>query len=101
MSADQKFFDMFMVVLAALVGISVIIYIISDRISDETQMAFIAATPEYQDSIRARIAPVGNIRMPGDAAAAAAEAAVTAIPEPASAACLALLFAGAALRRRR
>ena len=78
--ADRKFFDLFMVVLAALVGISVLIWVISDRISDGTQKQYIAATAEVQEEIAERIAPVGSVRLPGEAAAA--EAAVQAVPEP-------------------
>lgn len=78
--ADRKFFDLFMVVLAALVGISVLIWVISDRISDGTQKQYLAETPEYQAEIADRIAPVGSVRLPGEAAAA--EAAVQAVPEP-------------------
>lgn len=79
--ADRKFFDLFMVVLAALVGISVVIYVISDRISDATQRKFIAATAEYQDQIADRIAPVGSVRLPGDAGAEPV-AEVLEAPEP-------------------
>ena len=78
--ADRKFFDLFMVVLAALVGISVLIWVISDRISDGTQKQYLAETAEYQAEIADRIAPVGTVRLPGEAAAA--EAAVQAVPEP-------------------
>ncbi|MEL7374779.1 MAG: c-type cytochrome, partial [Pseudomonadota bacterium] len=81
--ADRKFFDLFMVVLAALVGISVLIWVISDRISDGTQKQYLAETPEYQAEIADRIAPVGSVRLPGEAAAA--EAAVQAVPEPVAA----------------
>lgn len=81
---DRKFFDLFMVVLAALVGVSVLIYVIADRISDATQKQFIAATAEYQDQIADRIAPVGNVRLPGDPGAEAV-ADVSAEPEPVAA----------------
>ena len=84
MSADRKFFDLFMVVLAALVGISVLIYVISDRISDATQKQFIAATEEYQQQVAQRIAPVGNVRLPGEGGADAAPA-VAEMPEPVAA----------------
>ena len=83
-NADRKFFDLFMVVLAALVGISVLIYVISDQISDATQKQFIAATAEYQDSIADRIAPVGSVRLPGEAGAEPVTE-VQAAPEPVAA----------------
>ena len=82
--ADRRFFDLFMVVLAALVGISVLIYVISDRISDGTQKQYIAETAEYQQQVAERIAPVGNARLPGEADAATA-APVQAPPQPVAA----------------
>lgn len=69
-----------MVVLAVLVGISVIIYVISDRISDGSQKQFIAATAEYQDQIADRIQPVGKVLMPGETGAAASAVAEVAAP---------------------
>lgn len=80
---DRQFFDLFMVVLAVLVGISVLIFVISDNISDQTQKEFIAATSEYQQQITDRIEPVGKVAMPGEqrADAAAAPAVVEPVAE--------------------
>ncbi|MEM7613294.1 MAG: c-type cytochrome [Pseudomonadota bacterium] len=77
---DRQFFDLFMVVLAVLVGISVLIYVISERISDATQKQYIVADATYQEQIAQRIAPVGTLVLPGDASAMAAAA--VSVPEP-------------------
>ena len=63
---DKKFFDLFMVVLAILVGISVLIYVASARISDATQGRYIVADAQYQAEIAGRIAPVGGVILPGE-----------------------------------
>ena len=63
---DSKFFDLFMVVLAILVGISVMIYFISANLSEGSQQQFITQDAAYQEQIKSRIAPVGQVSMPGD-----------------------------------
>jgi cytochrome c5 len=63
---DKKFFDMFMVVLAILVAISVGIYVFSARISAETQGRYIVSDATYQAQITDRIAPVGELVLPGE-----------------------------------
>jgi cytochrome c5 len=63
---DRKFFDLFMVVLAILIGISVGIYVLSDKMSDATQSDYIREGGEYQEQISMRIEPVGQVRLPGE-----------------------------------
>ncbi|MFK8052504.1 MAG: cytochrome c5 family protein [Woeseiaceae bacterium] len=71
---DKKFFDNFMIILAILVGISVVIYLISDDLSDGSQKQFISEDNAYQEQIKSRISPVSSLSMPGEAAVAAAVA---------------------------
>ncbi|MEM8548325.1 MAG: c-type cytochrome, partial [Pseudomonadota bacterium] len=69
---DKRFFDVFMVVLAILIAISVGIYVISADISQKTQGQYIVEDETYQEQIAGRIQPVGTVVLPGEAAAAAA-----------------------------
>ena len=55
-----------MVVLAILIGISVGIYVLSDKMSDATQSDYIREGGEYQAQVSERIAPVGQVRLPGE-----------------------------------
>lgn len=64
---DKKFFDVFMVVLAILVAISVGIYVISADISADTQGRYIIEDEAYQAQIADRIAPAGTLVLPGEA----------------------------------
>ncbi|MEM9171948.1 MAG: c-type cytochrome [Pseudomonadota bacterium] len=77
---DKRFFDVFMVVLAILVAISVAIYVVAAGISDNTQARYIAEDEAYQQQVAARIMPVGQVIMPGEKANAVAQAVVA--PEP-------------------
>ncbi|MEM7762607.1 MAG: c-type cytochrome [Pseudomonadota bacterium] len=77
-SQDRKFFDLFMVVLAILVGISVLIYLISADLSAGSQQQYISQDAEYQKQIKSRISPVGRVALPGESAIAETVAA----PEP-------------------
>lgn len=76
MKPDQKFFDIFSLVIGVLVAIAFGIYILADHLSEKTQGEFRKDTPEYQAQLEERIRPVGKVRMPGDelAAPAAVEA---------------------------
>ncbi|MEL6869415.1 MAG: c-type cytochrome [Pseudomonadota bacterium] len=77
---DKKFFDLFMVVLAILVAISVGIYVISADISADTQGRYIVSDATYQGEIAERIAPVGQVVLPGEGGQRAA--ATLAVVEP-------------------
>ncbi|MEO0574305.1 MAG: c-type cytochrome [Pseudomonadota bacterium] len=77
---DKKFFDLFMVVLAILIAISVGIYVISADISNETQGKYIVSDATYQQEIADRIAPVGELVLPGEGGKKAAAA--IAVVEP-------------------
>ena len=81
MSRDQKFFDMYFLVIGGLVLFALVIFILAMEISDRTQGVFTREAPEFQAVVEARIRPVGEVNMPGDVQPAAA---VAAAPEPAS-----------------
>lgn len=83
MSQDQKFFDLFSLVIGGLVVIAIVLLILAMKLSDMTQGVYNTATPEYQESIAERLEPVGDVLMPGEEApAGGAVASPAAQPDP-------------------
>ena len=82
MDRDQKFFDMYSLVIGALAIIALGIFVLAMYISDRTQEVFTREGAEYQAAVAERIRPFGEIYMPGEEATAAAPRAET-VPEPA------------------
>ena len=66
MSRDQKFFDMYSLVLGILVAIALAIFIFSAKISDLTQGVYTRDVAEYQAGLAARIRPVGQVYLAGE-----------------------------------
>jgi cytochrome c5 len=82
---DQKFFDMYSLVLGVLAIFALGIFVLAMKMSDLTQSVFTTEADEYQAEIRERMQPFGEVYMPGDDLAAASEqAAQAAAPEPAA-----------------
>lgn len=71
MSQDQKFFDLYSLVIGVLVVVSVGIFVLAMNMSEKTQGVYTREAPEYQQAILERIAPVGKVYMPGDDVSAA------------------------------
>ena len=87
MDRDQKFFDMYSLVIGALAVIALGIFILASNISERTQGVYTRESGEYQAAVAARIRPVGEVYLPGEEASAAAPTATTvAEPEPVAAA---------------
>ncbi|MEO1203835.1 MAG: c-type cytochrome, partial [Pseudomonadota bacterium] len=87
MNRDQKFFDMYSLVLGVLGAIALAILVLAMKISDLTQGVYSRDTDEYRAAVAERIRPVGEVYLPGDevdAGAATVEVAPT--PEPVAAA---------------
>lgn len=83
MSRDQKFFDMYSLVIGVLAAAAIGIYVLAANMSERTQEVYTRDAAEYRAAVAERIAPVGQVYMPGDEQSAAApvvEAAAT--PEP-------------------
>lgn len=70
-----------MVVLAILVGISLLIYMISANLSENSQHRFISEDAAFQDQITARISPVSSLTMPGESVAPVAEVVAPVVEE--------------------
>ena len=87
MDRDQKFFDMYSLVIGVLAIIALGIFVLAMYISDRTQEVFTREGAEYQAVVAARIRPFGEVYMPGEEATAAAPTAATVSePEPVAAA---------------
>lgn len=63
---DQRFFDIFSLVLGILVVCAFGIYVLSARIGNATQGQYVKADDVYQQNIDAAIEPVGRVLLPGD-----------------------------------
>ena len=83
MSRDQKFFDMYSLVIGGLVVIAIGIFVLAVNMSERTQGVYTRETAEYQAAVAERIRPVGQVYLPGDEQQAAAPVAEpVAEPEP-------------------
>ena len=83
MSRDQKFFDMYSLVIGGLVVTAVALFILADYISERTQGVYTRESAEYQAAVNQRIQPVGDVYLPGEEQQAAAPTVETvAEPEP-------------------
>ncbi|MEM8981497.1 MAG: c-type cytochrome [Pseudomonadota bacterium] len=80
MSQDQKFFDIFSLVLGILVVVAFGIYALSARIGNATQGQYLQADSTYQEQVVAAIQPVGQVLMPGEDASLAGAVVDTAEP---------------------
>lgn len=82
MSRDQKFFDMYSLVIGVLAAGALAIFVLAMKISDLTQGVYTRDTDEYQAAIAERIRPLGDVYLPGEEHAAAGPT-VEAAEEPA------------------
>ena len=86
MSRDQKFFDMYSLVIGVLAAIALAILVLAMKMSDLTQGIYTRDTVEYQAAVAERIAPVGTVYLPGEEQEAAGPVVeATAEPEPVAA----------------
>lgn len=83
MSRDQKFFDMYSLVIGVLAAIALAIFVLAMKMSDLTQGVYTRDAAEYREAVTDRIRPVGEVYLPGEeqeSAALMVEASAT--PEP-------------------
>lgn len=81
MSRDQKFFDLYFLVIGGLAIFALVIFVLAQYLADRTQGVFTRESAEYQAAVEERIRPVGEVNLPGDVRQAAAPV-VAAAPEP-------------------
>ena len=66
MSRDQKFFDMYSIVIGALAAVGLAFFILSMKMADLTQGIYVRDGVEYQTAIIERIRPIGEVYLSGD-----------------------------------
>lgn len=66
MNRDQKFFDMYSLVIGILAFIALAIFVLSMKMSDLTQDVYTAGTEEYREAVAARLKPFGKVYLPGE-----------------------------------
>ena len=81
MSRDQKFFDMYSLVIGVLAAFALAIFVLAMKMSDLTQGVYTRDADEFQAAVEERIRPVGQVYLPGEEQAAAAPTVET-LPEP-------------------
>jgi len=87
LSRDQKFFDMYSLVIGVLAAFALAILVLAMKMSDLTQGVYTRDVVEYQAQVAERIRPVGQVYLPGEEQQAAAPTIETAVePEPVAAA---------------
>ncbi len=72
---DQKFFDVFIIVIGLLVAFAIAMIILARAIASETQLKWVRENPELLEAVDARLQPAGMAALPGEEAGAAAPAA--------------------------
>ena len=83
MSRDQKFFDVYSIVIGALAAFALAILVLALKMSDLTQGVYTRDADEYQAAVNERIAPVGQVYLSGEQHESEAPKAETAAtPEP-------------------
>ena len=75
-SADQNFFNLFMVVIGALIGVTVFLIFLARSIAADSQLAWVKEDPAYASAVDERLQPVARVNLPGDEPAGEALAAV-------------------------
>jgi len=68
---DQKFFDMYTLVIGVLALIALAIFVLAMKMSNLTQGVYTSGTEEFQASVEDRIRPFGAVLLPGQEAEAA------------------------------
>jgi len=66
LSRDQKFFDMYSLVIGVLAAIALAILVLAMKVSDLKQGTYTRDSHEYQAAIHERIRPVGEVYLPGE-----------------------------------
>lgn len=68
MNRDQKFFDMYSLVIGALALFALAIYVGVTKLSSMTQGIYTVDTDEYQAAVQDRIKPLSQVFLPGEEA---------------------------------
>lgn len=66
MSRDQKFFDVYSIVIGALAAFALAILVLALKMADLTQGVYTRDTAEYQEAVNSRIQPLGQVYLSGE-----------------------------------
>ena len=80
MSRDQKFFDVYSIVIGALAAFALAILVLALKMADLTQGVYTRDTTEYQEAVNSRIEPLGQVYLSGEHHESTAPKAETATP---------------------
>lgn len=87
MSRDQKFFDVYSIVIGALAAFALAVLVLSLKMADLTQGVYTRDVAEYQAAVNSRIEPLGKVYLSGEHHESTAPKVETADPaEPVAAA---------------
>lgn len=81
MKRDDKFIDVYSLVIGTLAIVALAIFLFATKMSDVTQEEYTAGSPEYQAALADRIRPFGQVYMPGEEVASG-EPQVAEAPRP-------------------
>jgi cytochrome c5 len=81
LSRDQKFFDLYSLIIGVLVAVALGLFVLAMEMAERTQEVYTRDTAEYQAAVAERIRPVGEVYLPGEEQAAAAPV-VDVVEEP-------------------
>jgi len=65
-SSDKHFFDLFMVILGILIGVTFGLFLLANYIAGRTQEVYVLQDPYYQAQVEDNIMPVARVAMDGD-----------------------------------
>jgi cytochrome c5 len=63
---DQKFFDMYSLVIGLLAIFAIFIFVLSMKMSNVTSDVYHASGEEYRAAVESRLAPFGKVYLPGE-----------------------------------
>ena len=78
MSRDQKFFDLYSIVIGVLAAFALAVLVLSMKMSDLTQGVYTRDADEYQAALKSRIEPLGQVYRAGEQHTSTAPVTVTA-----------------------
>lgn len=65
-ATDKHFFDLFMVVIGILIGVTFGLFLLANYIAGKTQEVYVLQDPSFQAQVDDNIAPVGRAAVDGD-----------------------------------
>jgi cytochrome c5 len=66
LNRDQKFYDMYSLVIGVLAFVSLGIFVLAMKMSDLTQDVYTSSSEEYKEAVAERLRPFGQVYMPGE-----------------------------------